>query len=156
MVRIHYAPQQGSIFNCSIRTLGRVKLYMPYKDKEKQRAAQREYARRNKEANKKRLKNQKERNREWFNAYREGLECIKCGESHIACLEFHHKKEDEKTYSVGQMVHAGYSLDKIKKEIEKCEVLCSNCHRKHHWEEKSGNCKRQRHTRKKNKRSKYI
>jgi hypothetical protein len=27
------------------------------------------------------------------------------------------------------MVHDGFSLAAIKKEIEKCEIVCANCHR---------------------------
>jgi hypothetical protein len=36
------------------------------------------------------------------------------------------------------MIHRNYSISKIKKEIKKCSVICSNCHRKLHWEEKNG------------------
>jgi hypothetical protein len=28
------------------------------------------------------------------------------------------------------MIQSGYSIAKIKEEIEKCEVRCANCHRK--------------------------
>ena len=52
----------------------------------------------------------------------------KCGESHIATLDFHHI--GEKSFNISCGVRAGLSLDKIKKEIEKCVIMCANCHRK--------------------------
>ena len=34
------------------------------------------------------------------------------------------------------MVGNGLSADRILKEIEKCVVVCSNCHKKIHWNQK--------------------
>jgi hypothetical protein len=33
------------------------------------------------------------------------------------------------------MVTSNYSKERIKKEIDKCIVLCANCHRKEHYAE---------------------
>ena len=41
-------------------------------------------------------------------------------------LQFDHLPEHEKLYEVSRM--AGHSKVKILKEIEKCEVVCANCH----------------------------
>ncbi len=71
-----------------------------------------------------------------FKEYKSNLICSKCGENHPACLDFHHRNPNEKIMDVGHMVFGGYSFENIKKEIEKCIVLCSNCHRKLHYEEK--------------------
>ncbi len=30
--------------------------------------------------------------------------------------------------AVSQMVHLGYSANKVLEEVEKCEVRCANCH----------------------------
>lgn len=60
------------------------------------------------------------------------LKCQKCEENHISCLDFHHLDPKEKEGNISSMVK--YSLKKIKKEIEKCIILCSNCHRKLHWD----------------------
>lgn len=54
--------------------------------------------------------------------------CIDCGESDIEVLEFDHK--NNKLKAVASMVGWRYSLNKIKHEIEKCEVRCANCHRR--------------------------
>lgn len=56
--------------------------------------------------------------------------CERCGESHPGCLDFHH--EDDKLLEVSTCVSNGWSLARILTEIDKCSVVCSNCHRKHH------------------------
>ena len=60
------------------------------------------------------------------------LECIRCGENHIACLEFHHIDKSEKEFNISELHR--YTLKKIKEEMQKCIVLCSNCHKKEHWD----------------------
>lgn len=56
--------------------------------------------------------------------------CVDCGETHPACLEFDHVNPDEKFCSVSKLQHAGAPIAKIRREIQKCVVRCSNCHRK--------------------------
>lgn len=58
--------------------------------------------------------------------------CISCGEDHPAVLDFHHTNPDEKESAVSRL----QSRRKIIEESKKCIVLCSNCHRKLHWEER--------------------
>jgi hypothetical protein len=60
--------------------------------------------------------------------------CARCGEGDPACLEFHHRDPDEKERAIGEMVTYGYALPKIRAEIEKCDVLCANCHRTQHYD----------------------
>ena len=74
----------------------------------------------------------KSRIRAWFKEYKARLVCKCCPEKHFACLEFHHEDED-KFKSIGRMVGEGYSIARLLEEIEKCTVLCANCHRKLHW-----------------------
>jgi len=45
----------------------------------------------------------------------------------------YYKRPDRKAY-VRRKVADAYSIIKIELEIEKCDVLCSNCHRKAHYE----------------------
>lgn len=74
----------------------------------------------------------KEQLREWFKSYkRSKCSCEVCGETHPACLEFHHV--GEKRMGVSQMVYMGFAKDRILEEIDACRVLCSNCHRKEHY-----------------------
>lgn len=61
--------------------------------------------------------------------------CIRCGEKHPACLDFHHRNGKlNKLGNIGQIRR--YSFPRILAEIEKCDVLCANCHRKHHYDER--------------------
>jgi hypothetical protein len=53
--------------------------------------------------------------------------CVDCGESNHIVLDFDHIRD--KKYNVSRMIHDGFSWAAIKKEIEKCEVVCANCHR---------------------------
>lgn len=79
----------------------------------------------------------KQRLRTWFTAYkREHCQCSRCGEDHPACLDFHHVGEKE--LGVSAMVTLGYSKDSILKEVERCLVLCANCHRKEHHGDETG------------------
>ncbi len=72
-------------------------------------------------------------NRENFEVLKNDMKCEKCGESHISCLDFHHIDPKTKKYSISRLSFSSYSLKTIKEEIEKCIVLCSNCHRKEHY-----------------------
>lgn len=72
--------------------------------------------------------------RDWFLSYKDThCSCAECGESHPACLDFHHV-ESEKTGNVSEMVNDGYSKTRILDEIAICIVLCANCHRHAHYE----------------------
>lgn len=53
-----------------------------------------------------------------------------CGETAHCCLEFHHLSDKEKLIST--MIHNGFSWDNLTKELAKCAIVCSNCHRKIH------------------------
>ena len=54
--------------------------------------------------------------------------CQECGESDVRVLEFHHT--GGKDMAVAAMVSGGYSIERIQTEIDKCIILCANCHRK--------------------------
>ena len=54
--------------------------------------------------------------------------CVDCGEADIRTLEFDHI--EEKYLEISKMIAGGYSINTIKKEIKKCEVVCANCHKK--------------------------
>ncbi len=72
--------------------------------------------------------------------------CERCGEKHPACLDFHHRDETTKLFNISLAGSRGKkTVEQMQAEIDKCAVLCSNCHRKLHHDERSGvyNGKRQ-------------
>lgn len=55
--------------------------------------------------------------------------CVNCGyNKHPSALDFHHTNEN-KDDSISSLSGRGESIEKIENEIEKCVVLCANCHR---------------------------
>lgn len=70
--------------------------------------------------------------RDRVSALKAALGCKECGESHPACLDFHHRDPLQKRIAIGTMVCRSATMDKVLAEIQKCDVLCANCHRKHH------------------------
>jgi hypothetical protein len=54
--------------------------------------------------------------------------CVSCGELDILVLEFDHIANN-KTLGVSQLRKC-YSLERLKAEIDKCVVLCANCHKR--------------------------
>lgn len=84
-----------------------------------------------------RNKTKRKRNQEWLNEYKSTLTCVKCGQNHIATIDFHHADSSSKDFDIGSALNKGVSRNTILKEIEKCIVLCSNCHRILHWEERN-------------------
>lgn len=64
--------------------------------------------------------------------------CTRCSESDPACLDFHHRSASDKKDNVARLMGNGHSLKVVKEEIEKCDILCANCHRKLHFYEKDG------------------
>ncbi len=61
-----------------------------------------------------------------------GGKCEKCGYSKVEyprVFSFHHTNPEEKDFSVSQH---NYALDKLKMEVDKCIMLCQNCHAEEH------------------------
>lgn len=78
----------------------------------------------------------KEELRIWLRRYKSKLRCVECGENHPACLHFHHRNKEEKSFDIGKAITRTYtSINRLEKEISKCEVLCGNCHAIRHWRE---------------------
>jgi len=77
-------------------------------------------------------RDRKERIREKIREFREDSECAHCGFEDHRALDFHHD-EDNKSFTIGDALSKGRSWKTIKEEIEKCEVLCANCHRVEHY-----------------------
>lgn len=60
-----------------------------------------------------------------------GGSCSKCNYSKcIAALEFHHLDPNEKDFGIGSGDIKAWK--KVKIELDKCIILCANCHREEH------------------------
>lgn len=71
------------------------------------------------------------RNVELFSQWKAKQCCCKCGESEASCLDLHHLDPSEKEVTVSNVTRY-WSWDRLMKEVDKCIVVCSNCHRKIH------------------------
>lgn len=70
------------------------------------------------------------RNRQFVADYLKDKSCIFCDEKDLDLLEFDHIDAASKIYAISHIVYQGMSLDILKEELEKCQILCVSCHRK--------------------------
>jgi len=64
-------------------------------------------------------------------AYKGG-KCQRCGYSKcVAALSFHHRNPADKEYQIATMF--AWSWKCILQELDKCDLLCANCHAELHW-----------------------
>lgn len=93
-------------------------------------AYHREYSARNKEKVSNYRRSRKEEIKKWFNEEAKNKPCADCGNQFPACcMDFDHLEQGTKTKTLANLVGDGYSKERILKEIEKCDLVCSNCHR---------------------------
>lgn len=70
----------------------------------------------------------------YVNNYKLNKGCNRCGYNKCsAALEFHHVNDD-KWAKGSRAINISWGYKRINAEINKCEVLCANCHREHHYE----------------------
>ena len=109
---------------------------MAYKDKEEKRAYDREYYKKNKKKintrRYTRCRGKRKKIRADIAEIKSAKGCCKCGEKHPACLAFHHTGDD-KEINIADAVRRGWGKERILKEMEKCDIMCFNCHMKLHW-----------------------
>ena len=91
-----------------------------------------EWYQKHKESHKQTVTKRMKKLRKWFQDYKKTLKCNRCPESFHACLDFHHEEPNEKEICLSIAVQYGWRKERIIQEIEKCEVVCANCHRKIH------------------------
>jgi|TARA_R110000824_G_scaffold16478_9_gene68284 predicted HNH restriction endonuclease len=56
------------------------------------------------------------------------LKCKECGFDNPHALQFHHLDPNTKKKAVAELISSGYNKEAVQKEIDKCIVLCANCH----------------------------
>jgi hypothetical protein len=60
-----------------------------------------------------------------------GGKCEKCGYNRCPdALEFHHLNPEEKDFEISSVRKYDFAL--VQDELDKCVLLCSNCHREEH------------------------
>lgn len=94
---------------------------MPFKDKDYKKEKDRVYGTKHKFTY-----------MQWWLEVKRSYSCIICGESHPACIDFHHREPSEKLYNIAKMVRDRMNKEAVLKELQKCDALCCNCHRKLH------------------------
>lgn len=90
------------------------------------------HAERDKEEHERQRKERREKKRYWINRIKAELGCKNCGEDERVCLCYHHTNPEEKEFELSDAAGIDLGKEKIKEELQKCEVLCANCHRKVH------------------------
>jgi hypothetical protein len=72
---------------------------------------------------------------EYLKTYKIDRGCSKCGyKEHPSALHFHHKDPSTKACNPYQCL----SIDDAMKEVDKCVILCANCHAVMHAKENIG------------------
>lgn len=103
---------------------------------EEEKAKKAEYQKRWYEKNKarhienvsKRKAEVKTRAQQFLRELKEASPCTDCGVQYpYYVMDFDHLRD--KKYQVALMPGMGYDIPTIKAEIEKCELVCANCHR---------------------------
>lgn len=111
-------------YGCAYGNLPITAPYMP-RNKEKQQA----YFQANKAEYKKRARKTKEKLMELVNAIKDAP-CMDCGQKFPPyVMDFDHRDPKTKEASVSHMVGRQSSFELVVAEIEKCDLVCSNCHR---------------------------
>lgn len=115
---------------------------MPYKDPDVRRAKQKEYSRRwyekNAATHKVGAARNKKKAREKWTRYKSTLACVVCGEDRPSTFDFHHVKRDSSNIKIHRLLGNGRFKKALQEAVEKCVVLCANCHRACHFLEKHG------------------
>lgn len=78
-----------------------------------------------------------QKNLEIITNYKKERSCRKCFNNKWFILDFHHLNPDVKDFNISH--GSGYSLKNIINEIEKCILLCRNCHSEFHYLERENN-----------------
>lgn len=113
--------------NCETNLIGNQKMFCSTKCKFNYR---KEYY------NKKSYQKQQERglNRKLSFIDKLGGKCQSCGyDKNASALVFHHKNENTKSFQLDIRYFSNKTLSALEEEVNKCMLLCHNCHSEHHY-----------------------
>ena len=103
-----------------------------FKTSEETRAYYKEHYRKNKEFYKNRSRTRQKQSRVYLNKVKDESTCLVCGEADNCCLDFHHRDPSLKSRCLADAVRCGWSEKRLQEEIDKCDILCRNCHARVH------------------------
>lgn len=121
---------------------------MPRKDPEAHKEYNRQWRKANPNAlkeyyqtNKERFREHNKKNRakasQYIQEIKQGKSCSRCGwKEHPCALDFHHTDPTTKYKEIACMVRT-HSIKRIQEEIDKCILVCANCHRILHHEQRN-------------------
>lgn len=78
-----------------------------------------------------RVQRKRERNQQFLVNQINGKSCECCGIDDIRVLTYDHLDEYDKFANIADLVSRGSPIEKLQREIEKCRILCHNCHMIH-------------------------
>lgn len=65
-----------------------------------------------------------------------GGKCERCGyNANLAALDFHHREPSSKRFQIDMRTLPNTNLNVLKEELDKCDLLCANCHREEHHQD---------------------
>lgn len=99
-----------------------------YKDPKAQKEYQQSWYERNKSQHKQRSREQKEKKEAMLRELKR-QPCMDCGKSYTTCvMEFDHRDPSTKVEGVSTLLRSA-SMKRVLEEIEKCDLVCANCHK---------------------------
>ena len=103
---------------------------MPYKCKQKQKEAQAKHYQENKDSYRKARRDTRQRRRDFVKS--QMRPCDDCGIYHPAIMDWHHREPEHKVGAICTLIKNS-NMETIIDELQKCDCLCSNCHRLRHY-----------------------
>lgn len=102
----------------------------PHADIDEHRAYQRKWKRENREKIIRSERKRRMRNKQHMIKRKMEFGCSQCSyNEHPAALDFDHIDPSKKTKGISQLANGTGSIKKLDAEMDKCIVLCANCHR---------------------------
>lgn len=102
---------------------------MPYKDKNRQKKAQKDHYQRHKSSYLTRNKKRRKKILEVVIPLKE-KPCTDCNKKYpYYVMDFDHRKAEEKIDDINRLIRNSGKIPVILNEIKKCDLVCSNCHR---------------------------
>lgn len=94
----------------------------------------RSYARDNRGKMNSYVRKWRKKNKTLLDEYKMRRGCSRCGYAeHPSALDLHHTSPEDKKFSIAAKIN-NHPFESLIDEIEKCDVLCANCHRIIHQE----------------------